>query len=90
MQSGSAKTDDWVLEYESSSAKRPDSLMGWTQSSDTMHQIRLKFSSLESAQAFAQERGLETTVLPPRKKKIAPRNYGDNFRYTPPQDSGKL
>ncbi|MDB2682651.1 ETC complex I subunit [Alphaproteobacteria bacterium] len=86
MQSGMGKTHDWVLEYESDSAKAPDPLMGWTESNDTMHQIRMKFGTLESAQAFAQEQGLDVFVLPPRRKRIKPRNYGDNFRYIPPKE----
>ena len=29
MQSGMAKTDDWVLEFETAAPLRPDPLMGW-------------------------------------------------------------
>lgn len=29
MQSGRARTDSWVLEYEPAEAKRPDPLTGW-------------------------------------------------------------
>ena len=30
-QSGKAKTKDWLLEFEPSSARLPDPLMGWAQ-----------------------------------------------------------
>ena len=87
MQSGIAKTAQWVLEIESAADRRAEPLMGWVQSSDTMEQIRLKFDTLESAQAFAQSKGLEYSVLPPREKRIKPRNYGDNFKYIPADEA---
>ncbi len=86
MQSGRAKTTGWLLEVESPAAKTPDPLMGWTQSTDTLGQVRMKFATLESAQAYASEHGLEVSVLPPRTRKIRPRNYVDNFRYIPPEE----
>src|ERR1043165_9822101 len=54
MQSGKAKTKDWVLEFEPASARKPDPLMGWTQSSDMNGQIRLTFETREQAIAYAQ------------------------------------
>ena len=35
MQSGRARTEEWVLEFQSSEAKKPDPLMGWAGSGDT-------------------------------------------------------
>ena len=35
MQSGKAKTHDWILEFEPASARTPDPLMGWISSSDS-------------------------------------------------------
>lgn len=86
MQSGRAKTQNWVLEYESSTAKGPEPLMGWTQSGDTLGQVRLKFSSLEDAQNYAEEKGIYPKVELPKERKVKPRNYGDNFKYIPPED----
>ena len=34
MQSGTAKTHDWVLEYVPASSRQIDPLMGWTSSND--------------------------------------------------------
>ena len=86
MQSGLGKTTQWILEYEQATARKPEALMGWTSCGDTLAQVSLKFSSLKDAQAFAQEKGLECTVLPPRGRKVKPRNYSDNFRYVPVED----
>ena len=35
MQSGKARTSDWVLDFVPAEAKRPDPLMGWAGSGDT-------------------------------------------------------
>ena len=86
MQSGTAKTKEWVLEYVSSSDRSPEPLMGWVQSADTMEQVRIKFDCVEKAKAYAQDRGMDYTLTPEQSKKIKPRNYGDNFRYFPPEE----
>ncbi len=85
-QSGRAKAETWVLEYESNASKAPESLMGWTSSDDTLSQISIKFSALKAAEEFAKEQGLEYTVLKPRDRKIKPRNYGDAFKYIPNEE----
>ena len=86
MQSGLARTGKWVLEYEQATPREPEALMGWSSCADTLSQISMKFDTLKAAQSFAQEKGLEYTVLAERSRKIKPRNYGDNFRYIPPED----
>ncbi len=81
MQSGSAKTRHWVLEFAPQSAREVDPLMGWTSSSDTQSQVRLQFDSKEAAQAYAREKGIDAVVLDTKKRKpnIRPRGYGENF-----------
>ena len=81
MQSGTAKTHTWVLEFAPASTREVDPLMGWTSSSDTQSQVRLRFDSREAAEAYAAERGIEAdVVLPkPRKALIRARRYGENF-----------
>lgn len=86
MQSGVAKTGEWFLEYEVSSRREPDALMGWQSSEDTLNQVRLKFDTLEAAIARAEKEGWVYSVASEHVKKIKPRNYGDNFRYIPPED----
>lgn len=85
MQSGRA-TPFWILEYDSDAQRSPEPLMGWTQSDDTLHQVKMKFDSLQKAQKYAEEKGLKYTVLPAHIKRVKPRNYGDNFKYIPPAE----
>ncbi len=83
MQSGTAKTHQWVLEYAPASSREVDPLMGWTSSSDTQTQVRLRFDSREEAEAYAAQKGIEATVILPQERKpvIRPRGYGENFAY---------
>jgi len=81
MQSGTAKTRVWLLEFVPASAREIDPLMGWTSSADTQTQVRLKFDTREAALAYAASKGLEVTVEEPHKRKpnVRPRGYGENF-----------
>lgn len=81
MQSGSAKTRTWVLEYAPASARDVDPLMGWTSSSDTQSQVRLRFASKEAALEYAQANGIDAQVFEPKKRKpnLRPGGYGENF-----------
>uniref|UniRef100_UPI003F71BEA0 NADH dehydrogenase ubiquinone Fe-S protein 4 n=1 Tax=Elioraea sp. TaxID=2185103 RepID=UPI003F71BEA0 len=55
MQSGWAKTQDWVLEYVANEKRVADPLMGWIGSGDTMSsQVRLRFPTREAAVAYAE------------------------------------
>ncbi|MDY0028398.1 MAG: ETC complex I subunit [Pseudobdellovibrionaceae bacterium] len=87
MQSGRAKTQFWVLEYELKSARKPESLMGWTSSGDTLNQVKLKFSSLEKAKEFAESKGWKYSVTLPQERNIVPKNYVDNFKYVPTEEA---
>ena len=49
MQSGNAKTKQWLAEYISDIPTEKDSLMGWNSSSDTKSQIKLFFETKEQA-----------------------------------------
>jgi len=81
MQSGTAKTHSWLLEFAAQSAREVDPLMGWTSSSDTQGQVRLSFETREAAEDYARARGIEFVVVEPkpRKPNIRPRGYGENF-----------
>ena len=81
MQSGWAKTHQWVVEFLPSSAKRPDALMGWVGGADTQTQVRLTFETREEAVAHADRAGLTYDVEIPHARKIKPKAYADNFRY---------
>ncbi len=53
MQSGPARTKEWVLEYEPDCPREIDPLMGWTSSRDTKSQVKLTFDSKDEAVAYA-------------------------------------
>ena len=81
MQSGTAKTRNWVLEFAPASAREVDPLMGWTSSSDTQTQVRLKFDSKDAALEYTQANGIDAQVIEPKKRKpnVRPGGYGENF-----------
>ena len=81
MQSGRAKTKDWVLEYDPEIAREVEPLMGWTSSSDMKSQIRLRFPTEEQAVAYAKRNGLAYRVEKPKKRKRQKKSYSDNFKY---------
>lgn len=81
MTSGMAKTRKWVLDYAPASAREVDPLMGWTSSSDTQSQVRLRFDTKEAALEYAQDNGIDAEVVEPKPRKANLRvgGYGDNF-----------
>lgn len=81
MQSGTAKTQQWVLEFAPAEGQAVDPLMGWTGSGDTQAQVRLRFDSCAAAEAYATEKGIDYTITEPhaRKPNIRLRGYGENF-----------
>ena len=81
MQSGKGKTKDWILEFEPSSAKRPDPLMGWAGSADTGGQVQLAFATREEAEAFAARIGIDVSIATPHQPSLKLRAYADNFRF---------
>jgi hypothetical protein len=81
MQSGEARTKEWVLEFAPTSAPSADPLMGWTSSSDTQTQVRLEFETKEEAIAYATREGLAYTVAEPKPRKPIRKSYADNFRF---------
>jgi hypothetical protein len=82
MQSGRAKTQKWILEFEPTDPSRPDPLMGWNGSGDTDRQVRLRFANAEEAIAYAERRGYEYSVTRPKQRRIRPKAYSDNFAWT--------
>ncbi len=82
MQSGAAKTRDWVLEFEPETARLPDPLMGWAQSRDMNGQIRLNFETKEEAIAYAQAHGIPFRVTEPKPVKRFIKAYADNFAFS--------
>ena len=81
MQSGRAKTQKWVLDYEQATRRQPDPLMGWSSASDTLNQVTVRFDTLEEAIAFAKKQGLDYILEEPHDRKFKSMAYADNFRY---------
>ena len=53
MQSGHAKTKEWVLDYEPEEPRVVESLMGWTSSGDMKSQLRLSFDTKRHGLSYA-------------------------------------
>ncbi|MEP9371177.1 ETC complex I subunit [Mesorhizobium sp. KR1-2] len=81
MQSGKAKTGQWVLEFDPAQPRKIDSLMGYTSSGDMKSQIRLTFDSKQDAIAYAEKYGIDFRVQEPKETKRRQISYSDNFRY---------
>ena len=81
MQSGQAKTQRWVLEYEPENPREVEPLMGWTSSRDMKSQIRLNFASKDEAVAYARKHGIAFHVVEPHPRKRRAKSYSDNFRF---------
>jgi hypothetical protein len=81
MQSGQARTKEWVLEFEPSAAREIDPLMGWTSSSDTRGQVKLEFDTSDDAIAYAERNGIAYTLVAPEVRKPVRKAYADNFKF---------
>ena len=78
MQSGLGKSVKWILEYETKDpSKNP--LMGWESSSDTLSELKLEFSTKESAINYAKKKRIDYELIEPKKRKIVKKSYADNF-----------
>ena len=82
MQSGAAKTKDWVLDYEPEQPRAVEPLMGWTSSGDMRQQVRLRFATAEEAVAYCERHGIAYQILAPKPAKRNIMSYSDNFAFT--------
>lgn len=81
MQSGKAKTGNWVLEFDAAAPRSVEPLMGYTSSSDMLSQVRLKFDTKELALAYALKNGVDARVEEPKEPKRRRVAYSDNFKF---------
>ena len=81
MQSGRAKTNGFILEFEPASPRRIEPLMGYTSSSDTMQQVRLRFDTLEQAKAYCEKHSIAYSVQLPQEQRRRRASYSDNFAF---------
>ena len=81
MQSGRAKTREWMFEYEPLTPNTPEALMGWNSAGDTLSQIKLKFPTKEAAIAYAKARHIAYEVIDPKPIRSGPKSYAANFSF---------
>ena len=79
MQSGVARTKEWVLVYPAADAREIDPLMGWTSSTDMNGQVRLSFESKEEAIEYAERHGIAFRLHEPNDPPVIIKAYADNF-----------
>jgi hypothetical protein len=81
MQSGTAKTKDWMLDFEPEQPRTVEPLMGWTSSGDMRQQVRLHFASKEEAVAYCERHGIayQTFETKPATRRVV--SYSDNFAF---------
>ncbi len=82
MQSGTARTRQWVLDYEPEEPREVEPLMGWTSSGDMKQEVRLTFATREDAIAYCERQNIPYQVFeakdPPPRRGLS---YADNFAY---------
>ncbi|MCW4114471.1 ETC complex I subunit [Aurantimonas sp. MSK8Z-1] len=81
MQSGHAKTREWLLVYEPEEQKRVEPLMGYTSSGDMKSQIRLSFETKEQAIEYAERYAIPYRVEDFKSTTRRRISYSDNFKY---------
>jgi len=81
MQSGTAKTKEWVLDYEPEQPRMVEPLMGWTSSADMKQEICLQFDSKEEAIAFCEREGIPYQAFDSKPRARQRISYADNFAY---------
>lgn len=81
MQSGTANTKDWVLDFELEEPRRVEPLMGWTSSGDMRQQLRLRFATKEEAIAYCERHGIAYQLSEDRPLRRRTISYADNFAF---------
>jgi NADH dehydrogenase ubiquinone Fe-S protein 4 len=81
MQSGAAKTKQWVIDYEPEQPREIEPLMGWTSSGDMRQQVRLRFDTAEEAVAYCERHGIAYQVFEAKPASRRTISYSDNFAF---------
>jgi hypothetical protein len=81
MQSGTARTKDWVLDFEPEEARVIEPLMGWTSSGDMKQELRLQFDTKEEAVGYCERHGIPYQVFEPNEPARRTMAYADNFAF---------
>lgn len=81
MQSGTAKTREWQLDYEPEQPRVIEPLMGWTSSGDMKQQLTLRFQTCDEAVAYCEREGIPYQVLEPKDVARRITAYSENFAF---------
>jgi hypothetical protein len=81
MQSGTAQTREWQLDYEPEQPQVIEPLMGWTSSGDMKQQLSLHFETKEEAVAYCEREGIPYQVFEPKEPAYRQAAYADNFAF---------
>lgn len=80
MQSGRARTDRWIVEFEPVRQQQADPLTGWAGGDATATQLRMSFPTLDAATGYAEREGLAYHVVAAPERTLKLQAYADNFR----------
>jgi hypothetical protein len=81
MQSGFAKTREWVLDFEPEQPREIEPLMGWTSSGDMRQQVRMTFDTAEEAVAYCERHGIAYRLCEAKPAARRVISYSDNFAF---------
>lgn len=80
MQSGTANTHKWALEFEHQE-RWENPLMGWTSSGDPLSNLRITFASAEAAARHCEKHGWSYFIEEARVRKPLKKSYAANFSW---------
>ncbi|BEJ13467.1 hypothetical protein CspHIS471_0306410 [Cutaneotrichosporon sp. HIS471] len=83
MQSAKGKTKVWRIDWDvlQGSGRWTNPLMGWQSSADYMQGTSLAFRTREDAIRFAERQGWDYYISEPKKARIPPKSYADNYNH---------
>src|ERR1700730_12012314 len=81
MQSGTAKTKEWQLDYEPEQPRAIEPLMGWTSFRDMKQQLTIHLHTKEGAVAYCEREGIPYQVIEPKPSARRQIAYADNFAF---------
>lgn len=80
MQSGTASTSCWKIEFDSQT-RWENWLIGWTSTADPLSNLTLTFPSKETAIAYCEKNKLQWFLEDQPERKVRRKSYADNFAY---------
>lgn len=80
MQSGSANTHHFELEFENRE-RWENPLMGWSSTADPLSNMKVSFATEEEAIEYCEKNGWQWYVEVPKPTKSKVKNYGVNFSW---------